>query len=220
MQLPCEFLLFNSLSHRSLLLHFTRLPAPAVHSQTHSDQLHVINLAICQLVYIGFESRAWNFSFDASKYLTTLPPQLNPSSFSSDLVSEYDVAMDTGSDSPVLIVQRSPPNLSFNAHQPLADFALPVDPPSHRTPPSATNQEPPSTFTMSQPETLQIAHPTAHSAPSEAAIVDANTATMASTAVELATTGSVDSPPATTPSTNTTELSPQPDLLQETQADV
>jgi hypothetical protein len=126
--------------------------------------------------------------------------------------------MDTGSDSPVLIVQR-PHNLSFSAHQPLADFALSVDTPSHRTPPSATNQEPPSTFTMSQSETPQIAHPTAHSAPSEAAVVEANTTTMASTAVELATTSSGDSPPATTPSTNTTELSPQPDSLQETQAD-
>jgi hypothetical protein len=127
--------------------------------------------------------------------------------------------MDTGSDSPVLIVQRSQHNLSFSPHQPLADFALPVDPPSDHTPPSATNQEPPSTFTMSQPETPQIVHPTAHSAPSEAAIVEANTTTMASTAVELATTGSIDSPPATTLSTNTTELSPQPDSLQETQAD-
>src|SRR3954453_5680262 len=100
--------------------------------------------------------------------------------------------MDTGSDSSVLIVQRSPLNLTFSPHQPLADFPLPVVPPSDHTPPSATIQEPPSTFTMSQPETPPIAHPTAHSAPSEAAIGEANTTTMESTAVELAITGSVD----------------------------
>jgi hypothetical protein len=77
MQLPCEFLLFEGLSHYSLLSHFTRLPAPAVHSQTHSDQLHVINLAIgylalfCQLVDIVLNPALETLLFDAFKSLTT-----------------------------------------------------------------------------------------------------------------------------------------------------
>src|SRR5436853_3301962 len=60
MQLPCEFLLFKkSVASQPSRQPSTRLPAPAVHSPTHSDQLHLINLATglschysIQLLYI------------------------------------------------------------------------------------------------------------------------------------------------------------------------
>jgi hypothetical protein len=125
--------------------------------------------------------------------------------------------MDRGSDSPVLVVQRSPHNLPFSQRQPLADLSLPVDMPSEHPPHTVTHQDP-RTSTMSQPQALQAVQQPAPSDPSETPVADAQTIAMVSNVVEPATTATVDTPSAPSPSPGTTETIPQPDSLEETQA--
>lgn len=126
--------------------------------------------------------------------------------------------MDGSSDSPVLLVQRSPHNLPLSQHQPLGDFSLPADLPSEHPPHPARQHEPPETNNMSQPQALQAVPSATHSEPSDAPVADGQATTTASNAAEPATTAITSTHSSPSPSPNTSDTMPQPDSLPQTEA--
>ena len=125
--------------------------------------------------------------------------------------------MDGGSDSPVLIVQRSPHNLPFSQHQSLADLPPPVDLPSEHPPHPTTYQELFQTTAMSQSQTPQALQSITLPEPSETPETEVQATTMASNATEPPTTAATDTPPAPSPFPSTTNTIHQPDLLSDGQ---